>query len=610
MKDLTIYLKNIPKSPGVYLMKDCRKKILYVGKAKNLNQRVKQYFSASGDGRYMIPFLISQVTDIETIVVPSEKDALILENNLIKKHKPKYNVFLKDDKSYIALRITTQHKWPKVDLVRYRGRPKAKALFFGPYTSAFSARATLDLLKRIYPLRQCSDQELARRSRPCILYDMKRCIAPCVGKCTKEEYDTYVDKTIQFLKGQNQEVIKDLQQEMQKASDSLEFEKAGKILETIKHIKKTIEKQHVDKLLGADADVYGIFRQGDDILLAQLIFRGGRLLGVHHYNFSNIAQDNEELLTTFLLQHYQSVEKCPKEILLPIAVSGSNSIAEILSEQTTYKVHIMTPKRGEKKTYISMAESNAEAAFKQAKDEDAIRERMLVELQEKLKLSNYPRRIECFDNSNLGGSEPVASKITFTDGKEDKQRYRKYKVKTASAYDDYGSMYEILSRRIKRGKDENDLPDLIIVDGGKGQLNVALKVLKELNIISVDVIGLAKEKGRHDRGMTLEQIYIPNVKEPIILRKHSPVLFLLQKIRDEAHRFAITFQRQRRIKKTLKSVLDEIPGIGPAKKKSLLKYFGSLKKVKEVTLSQLMEAPLISEKDAQNIITFFTGNNA
>ena len=605
MSKIEQQLKKIAKQPGVYLMKNAKGTVLYIGKAKNLNQRVRQYFSSTGDGRNMIPFLISQVSDIETIIVPSEKDALILENNLIKQHKPKYNVFLKDDKSYIALRITSKHQWPKVELIRYRGQPSEKAQYFGPYTSAYSARETLDLLNRIFPLRQCSDQEFSRRTRPCILYDMKRCIAPCVGKCTKEEYDHYVDQTVKFLKGQNQDVLKELKSEMDKASDSLDFEKAGSLYKTIKHLERTVEKQHVDKPLGINADVFGVYREGGEILLAQLIFRGGRLLGVHHYAFSDIAQDTPDLLVSFFMQHYTAQELIPQNILIPTSLEGSNKVEELLSESANRKIAISFPQRGDRKKYLDMAESNAKAAYKQAKDEVAIREKMLVELQEKLKLTNFPKRIECFDNSNLGGTEPVASMVVFEDGLKASKYYRKYKVKQAGSYDDYGAMYEVLTRRIQRGKNEGNLPDLIIVDGGKGQLNVAVRALKESNIISVDVIGLAKEQGRHDKGATLEQVYLPNVKDSIILKKNSSLLFFLQQIRDEAHRFAITFQRARRSKQTMKSSLDSIPGIGPKKKKALLKHFGSLKKIKEATFEELASVNSISKADAERIVKHF-----
>lgn len=585
-------------------MKNRKGAVLYIGKAKNLRQRVRQYFVKGGDGRPIIPYLVSNVEEIDTIVVGSEKEALLLENNLIKQHKPKYNALLKDDKSYIALKVT-KHKWPRVDIVRYRGKPKPDGIYFGPYTNAGAARKTLDLLHRIFPLRQCSDQEFLRRTRPCILYDIKRCVAPCVGKCTEKEYEELVNRTVTFLRGQDKEIVKELYKEMNQYAEALEFEKAGAVLETIRYIERTIEGQKVDRPLGVDADILGIFREGEEVVLVLMFFRGGRLTGARHFNFSKIVQDDAELLRTFLLQHYDSLEELPHEILLPTDVPEMEIIAELLSADRRRKVYLHAPKRGEKRALIEMAHLNAEATFKKEKDEKTIRERTLLEMQEKFHLTRYPRRIECFDVSNISGTEPVSTMVAFTDGAKDSSRYRKYKIRTVDVSDDYGAMYEVLTRRFKRAQEENDLPDLLIVDGGKGHLNIALKVLKELNIISVDLIAVAKEKGRHDKGMTAEQVFLPNVKDPILFRKTSPILFLLQQIRDEAHRSAITFHRKRRSKKLIKSVLDDIPGIGAAKRKKLLRHFGSVKKIREATKEELLKVKGLSERDAKAIQDFF-----
>jgi excinuclease ABC subunit C len=593
-----------PTSPGVYLMKSRGGDVLYVGKAKNIRARLRQYFLPGGDVRYMVPFLIAKVHDIETILVLSEKEALLLENNLIKEYKPKYNALLKDDKTYIALKVSNKVKWPTVQLVRYRGKPEADGMYFGPYTSAQAARATLDLLNRLFPLRQCSDQELARRTRPCILYDMKRCVAPCVNKCTKEEYDHLVDSTVKFLKGQDRTIVKELYEDMQKAAEALEFEKAAILHKTIQQIEQTIEGQSVDKPLGTDADVLGLFRQAEEVVLSQLFVRNGKLMGSRHYDFTNIAQDDSELLESFLVQHYEKLQELPHEILLPVALEEAETIAEVLSTNKKRKVALHCPQRGDKRNLLEMALANAEATFKQRKDENELREKTLLEMQEKFHLTRFPKRMECFDNSNISGSEPVSCMVAFTDGAKDRNRYRKYKVKTVEGPDDYATMLEVLTRRYKRGKEENDLPDLLIVDGGKGHLNVALKALADLNIITVNVISVAKEQGRHDKGMTAEQVFLPNVKDPILLRSTSPILFLLQQIRDEAHRFAITFHRKRRSKATLKTALEDIPGIGPVKCKKLLRHFGSVKKLCEATEEQLREAPGLSEVNVQELLKF------
>ncbi len=335
-----------PTTPGVYLMKNKRGTVLYIGKAKNLRQRVKQYFSLT-DTREMIPHLIEQVSSIETILVFSEKEALILENNLIKKHKPKYNALLKDDKSYFALKITNKSKWPTVQLVRYKGKPTPDGLYFGPYTSAFAARQTLDVIQKIFPLRQCSDQEFARRTRPCILYDMKRCIAPCVGMCTKEEYDLLVNKATKFLKGQDDVILRDLYAEMEIESEALRYEKAAELLKIIRHIERTLESQSVDKPLGVDLDALAIFRQGDEVVLNKLLYRNGKLMGSEQFHFENIVEDDHELLESFLLQHYEAKEELPQEILSPVKVN-EEALSEILSTDKKKKVHVFVLAKKEK----------------------------------------------------------------------------------------------------------------------------------------------------------------------------------------------------------------------------------------------------------------------
>ena len=598
-------IDSFPTQPGVYLMKNHKGEILYVGKANNLKQRVKQYFVPGRDGRFIVPFLVSKIDDIETIIVSSEKEALLVENHLIKQYQPRYNALLKDDKTYIALKITKQ-LWPKVVLMRYKGKPKADGTYFGPYTSAYSARRTLDLLQRLFPLRQCTDQEFANRSRPCILYDMKKCIAPCVGKCSKDEYDFYVEQTTKFLKGQNKDVLKQLYKQMHEASDRLEFEKAGEILQRIREVEQTIEAQNVDRPLGGDMDALGIFRQGDEVILSQLLFRSGKLSGARHHNFTQIGEDDQELFQSFILQFYEKQEELPHEILLPVLLGEQATLGEILSTNRTRKVYLATPQRGEKKALIDMARLNAEAAFQKDKDLKSIREKTLLQMQEQLRLSRYPKRIECFDNSSHGGTELVSALVAYTEGEKDKNRYRRYKLKTVSLADDYASMYEVLSRRYKRAKEENDLPDLIIVDGGKGHLNIANKILHELDIITVDLIGVAKEEGRHDKGITAEQIFLRDAKDPILLKKNSSILFLIQQIRDEAHRFAISYHRNLRTKKVIKSALDDIPGIGPVKKRALLKHFGSLKKIKEASKEELEKVAHLNSQDLITLQNFFS----
>lgn len=597
-------LDNFPTLPGVYLMKNRQGVVLYVGKAKNIRQRVKQYFVPGRDSRDIIPILVEKIDEIDTIVVRSEKEALILENTLIKKHKPQYNALLKDDKTYVALKINHKNKWPMVQIVRYRGKPANDGLYFGPYPSAHAARATLELIHKLFPLRQCTDQELARRTRPCILYDMKHCIAPCVGKCTKEEYDNLVDRTARFLRGQDKEIVNDLYAEMEKFAEKMEFERANAILTTIRNIESTLERQRVEKPLGGDADVLAVFRQAEEAIIAQLLFRDGKLMGSRHYDFSSIVEDDAELLTSFLLQHYLNTKGIPHEILLPIDIPDAEPLGEILSTGQNRLVKILCPQKGEKKALVQMAYINAEATFKKEKDLQSIRERTLLEMKEQLHLKNYPSRMECLDNSNIQGHEPVAALITFTDGLKDTKGYRKYKVKTVFSPDDYSTMHEILMRRYKRAEEEDNLPDLIIIDGGKGHLNIGIKVLKELNIVSVDIIGVAKEESRHTKGLTEEKVYLPERAEPIVLNRSSPILLLLQQIRDEAHRFAITFHRKRRNKQALHNILEDLPGIGPAKGRLLLKHFGSVKQLKLATREQLEQVKGLSKSNIETLVKF------
>ena len=361
-------LDNFPTQPGVYLMKDKNSHVIYVGKAINIRNRVRQYFSPGRNNRPIIPSLVSQISSIDTIIVYSEKEALLLENTLIKQHQPKYNALLKDDKTYVALKVNNKHPWPMVQIVRYRGRPEPDGLYFGPYTSAFSARAVLELIHKMFPLRQCSDQELARRTRPCILYDMKRCIAPCVGKCTKEEYDTNVTRTIKFLRGQDKEIIKELYEEMARHSDELNFEEADNVLKLIRQIERTLEGQTVAKPLGGDADALAIYRQGVEVIVVKLEIRSGKLLGSRHFNFASIAEDDAELLSSFILQHYKELAELPSEILTPIDLPDAEVIAEIIAADKPRKVYIINPQRGEKRALVEMSYLNAESTFKKEKD--------------------------------------------------------------------------------------------------------------------------------------------------------------------------------------------------------------------------------------------------
>ncbi len=593
--------KNIyPKKPGVYLMKDAAKKVLYVGKAKNLYKRIGQYFIPGRDSRPQIPLLVAKVDFIETIVVTSEKEALLLEHTLIKKHQPKYNFLLKDDKSYICLEIT-KHKWPALRLVRSKD-VKQSTNVFGPYPNGFAARKMLHLLQRLFPLRECSDFVLRNRTQPCILHQMHRCIAPCVAKCTKDEYQDFVDQVRHFLKGQDQSIVRDLKKKMKMASDQMEYEKAGHYLETIKHIESLLEKQNVITHSLQNFDVLGLYREGELAVLALLTFQKGQLVDSKTHPMQNDIEEDPELLGSFIAQNYLDTKTLPHEILVPTLPSSHTILKSLLSELSTHQVKIILPSIGKKKELLSMAHDNAKSAFSKEEKKAESKEKLLLSLKDKLSLMHYPENIECFDNSHLSGSNPVSVMVAFQNGSYDKSKLRKYHLDQSQVFDDLKGMEEVLLRRYRNT--DLVLPDLIILDGGKNQLKVAQKALAKLNIVNVDLIALTKESGRHDFGSTQERVFLPNKPNPITLARHSNLLFSLQNIRDQAHRSAILFQRKSRTKKTLISVLDDIPGIGPKKKKALIQHFKSPKQVLEASLEELKEVKLLNTKDLENIQQF------
>ncbi len=592
-KTLALY----PEEPGVYLMKDANGMVLYVGKAKNLRVRLKQYFAESGDGRPMVPYLIAQVEAIDPIVALTEKDALILENNLIKQYLPKYNILLKDDKTFVSL-LLTRHKWPMIRLVRHKGRAKNEGIYFGPYTNALAARATFDLISRLFPLRVCSDAELMQRTRPCLLYDMKRCIAPCVGKCTEKNYAEHVESAIRLLRGQDKDVLAHLKQQMRAASDVLEFEQADRYLRMIQQIEHVTEAQHVDQIAAMSCDALGLYREADAVMVALLFFREGKLIGSEHFSFTRIASEDEEIVESFLLQHYKGKEKLPKEILIPDALPQQGDVEELI------QCALHAPQKGKKRDLIEMARRNAKALFMKEQDARSLKEKRLLDLQETLQLTRFPKRIECFDTSNISGSDPVASLVSFVDGEKEKSKMRLFKIKGQKTADDYTAMREVLLRHFTRQKEKNDFCDLLIVDGGRGQLNIALDVFEELKIASIDVIALTKEEARHDKGLTQEKIYVPYRKDPFLIDPRSPLLFLLQRVRDEAHKQAIEFHRKRRARRTIASELDDLPGIGPIKKKRLLQKFGSVKKLKKASEEEIRSVSGITEKDLNLLLNW------
>ncbi|MBM3200996.1 MAG: excinuclease ABC subunit UvrC [Chlamydiae bacterium] len=588
-------IETLPTQPGVYLMKDDKGAVLYVGKAKNLKARVKQYFAKNPDSRAMIPFLTAKVRSIDTIVTFSEKEALLLENTLIKKHKPKYNALLKDDKTYISLIVTTKDRWPMAKLVRHKDLNRNEGKAFGPYTNGLAAREALELISTIFPLRECSNRELYSRKRPCLLYHIKRCIAPCANMCSKEEYDTVVRQCLAFLQGKNQEILKELKEEMQEASDALNFEKAGRIYKTILHIERILEEKNSSVYSKETSlDAFGMLEKEQFTFILKLIFREGKLVDSESYRFSSIASSVVETFESFLLQHYENQTEKPKEILIPFILEHHKEMEEILGSSLHF------PQKGSKKQILDLAIQNTKAEFETQRLREESQEELLLEMQEMFSLANFPARIDCFDTSNINQSDPVASMVVYIDGKKDNRLSRLYKT---TATDDYNAFKEVLNRRYIKAKQENTLPDLIIMDGGKGQLNIALKVLQELEIATVDVIALTKEDARHDKGLTKERVCL--VDREVTIPHQSALLFFLQNIRDEAHRRAIEFHRKRRKQRLIKSALDDIAGIGPAKRTILLKHFGSVERIRSASMEELLSVKGISEQNAKVIYTRF-----
>jgi len=597
-------LINLPAQPGVYMMKDKAGFVLYVGKAKSLRQRVRFYFQESADLPVKTHFLVSKTIDFDYIITDTEKEALILESNLIKKNKPRYNVTLKDDKHYPYLKLTVTEEYPRLFIVRKV--EKDGALYFGPFSSANAVRETLQIIHKIFPIRTCSQQTFRRRSRPCINFQLKRCLAPCCYEVEKKKYDQIIKKVLLFLRSQDQKLLSRLTSEMEEASKSLDFERAGLIRNQIRAIQKTLERQKIISSRFIDRDIIGYFREGDFLEAFMLFIRRGRMIGNQAFSFREVKLEDDEVVQSFIGQYYSSPRFIPDEIIMPFKLDNQAAVEEWLSEKKGKKMKIVAPQRGERKNLLRMAFENAEMAYKNINSQEETRRYALSGIYHRFHLQNEPRSIECFDISNLSGDEAVGSMVRFENGLPVKQKYRRYKIKTVDQPDDYGMMYEVVKRRLNQGINDQDLPDLIVVDGGKGQLHVAGKAMAETGLKNIDLIALAKSRLQESK-RTPEKIFLAGHKDPIILIKDQAVLHLLQRIRDESHRFAIAYHRKLRQKKQTESILDKIAGIGPIKKKSLLKQFGSVKKIKNAGYEELATAPSISRTDAKNIIDFFGG---
>jgi excinuclease ABC subunit C len=608
MNRLEQKIKNLSTNPGVYLFKDKKGTILYVGKAGNIKHRVNSYFQKPAGKDLKTLAMLEKVTNIDTIVTDTEKEAFILENNLIKAHRPRYNVKLRDDKNYPCLRLSVEEEFPTLSIVRRI--KKDRSLYFGPFPSATSLRETLKLIRRIFPIRTCLDTKFSNRLRPCINYEMGRCLGPCCGKVDPAQYQEMVHQVRMFLEGKNRALVERLKKRMEEEAEKLHFESAAKIRDQIDHVEKVIEKQKIVSTDFLDQDVIGFHRQDHTLAIHPLFIRGGKLLGGKGFTFSSTGLPDEEVLSSFLNQYYCEGKFIPEQILIPKAIPEQNLVEQWLTELKGKRVRIFVPAKGDKKHLLKMACENAEQSLLAKHELDKNEERLLEALKEKLDLKKVPRRIEAFDISNLQGGNAVGSMVFFEDGKPNKERYRHFKIKTIEGADDYGMMYEILLRRYQKGVEENDLPDLVLLDGGRGQLNVAQEVFKELKAKDVDLISLAKKKPTEGPRLsrlrkTEEKVFHRQYKEPFILGRRSPILHFLDRIRDEAHRFAITYHKKVRSRDTIKSELGEIPGIGQVRQKQLLRYFGTVEKIKEAEEEELARAPRMNRKSAQSVYRFY-----
>ncbi|MBM6760810.1 excinuclease ABC subunit UvrC [Megamonas hypermegale] len=587
-------LKLLPEKPGVYLMKNKRGQIIYVGKAIKLKNRVRQYFQSSRNHSAKTIAMVSHIEDFETIITDNELEALILECNLIKKHHPKYNIMLRDDKTYPYLKITLNEQYPRLTTTRRVIKDGSK--YFGPYTNITAMKETVKLLRRLFPLRTCKHLG----ERPCLEYHIKRCLAPCARLVKEDVYNEMVQSVCLFLEGKTEDIEKNLTAKMQNLAQNLEFEMAGKIRDQLLSIRQVTEKQKILTDTG-NMDAIGMATSPYGICMQVFFVRSGKILGRNQFLMTGDMEDNKEnALSAFLKQYYNDAVFIPAEILLPQDIKETALLEKWLAEEKSVKTKIITPKRGVKKDIVEMANENA---VKYLQDqENKLKDKMarsigaVYDLQKYLHLTKPPMRMECFDISHIQGSETVASMVVFQDGKPDKESYRRFKINsTEGKPDDFMSMREVTMRRYGKAT-AKEMPDLIIIDGGKGQLSSALEIIRGAGHLTVPVVGLAKQ---------FEYIFTEHSSEPVILPRQSDALYLVQQIRDEAHRFAITYHRNLRTKRNKVSLLDNIAGIGAKRRKALFDRFENIANIKNATVEELSSVPGISENIAKSIYNFF-----
>jgi excinuclease ABC subunit C len=583
--ELQSKLDHLPEQPGVYLMKTARGEIVYIGKARVLADRVRSYFLKGSDHTPKTSVLVGHVADIETIVTRSELEALILESNLIKQHRPRFNVVLRDDKQYPYLRLPIKEEFPRLSIVRRV--QKDGALYYGPYVPTGAMRETLKVIRKVFPLATCEIEINGQAERACLEFEIKRCMAPCIGNQTKEEYHLIVKQVRMFLEGRDTELLDGLRAEMEAAAERENFEEAARVRDRIVKIHRTLERQRVTQTSSIDQDVMGIARQGAAVDLQMLFVRGGLLIGRKDFFWPEGADTpDEELVRSAIEQFYNKDGLPPKELLIPASLEDKPVIEDWLSQKKGESVRVVTPERGAKHQLLLLAEENAGAAVADHLRDQEIDRQAVAELKRLLRLPRAPRRIECFDISNTMGDQSVASMVVWEEGQAKKADYRKYRIKTVEGANDFASMQEVVVRRYHEPQDL-PLPELVMIDGGLGQLMAATEGLRAIGRTELAIIGLAKARGDKE-----ERIFLPGRKNPILLNPSSPATHLLQRIRDEAHRFAITYHRKLRGKALVASELDGIIGIGVIRRNRLLKTFGDLEKIAGATDEQLRQAGL------------------
>jgi excinuclease ABC subunit C len=581
----------ISEKPGVYLMKDAQGHVIYVGKAINLHKRVASYFQRQEAHTAKTALMVTRVADIETVVTASEKEALILESNLIKRHRPRFNVVLKDDKRYPSIRIKIKAPYPRIEIVRKT--PKDGAVYFGPFASAHAVRQTVKMINKTFPLRKCSDRSMGHRTRPCIHHQMGQCLAPCCLSVDPLIYKAIVKEVILFLKGRTPELIKRARRQMLKAAEQLDFETAAALRDRTLALEKTLERQVTVTTDFLDRDVIGINGNTEFRIVTVMTLRRGFLQGIRHFELTQVPAEPGELVAQFMGQYYQEAHGIPIEVLVPTLPDDVALLQDTLSEWKMRRVRIRQPMKGEKRRLLEMAENNAANTLRERIQKASQEADVLEGLKRRLHMDRPPQRIECFDNSNLAGTNPVSAMVVFAEGRPLKSGYRRFSIRTVASPDDYASMAEVLARRYKKINAANPQPDLLLVDGGKGQLGIAVSVLNELGLAGqFSVAGIAKKDIQ--RGETEDKIYLPNRANPVNLGRDGRLLLLLQQIRDEAHRFAITFQRNQRNRAMVGSALDRVAGVGPKRKAQLLKHFGGIKQIRAATVEELSELPGIN----------------